>query len=408
MGTVQSPSRLKILQEKAWDEYQALPWPTRKDEEWRRTDPALFKLENSDRPFEALETACPSVGWEPPVPASIHSGVILTDFSTALKQFPDLAEQFLFQSGWPEGYPKLTRLHQACANSGIFCYVPKDIHVETPLRTWIEPPSQGKAFFSHTVIVVESGAEVTLIDERRSSKNGGDSQISNEGVEIFVKEGGILRYIHLQRWGPQIKEFFTQRAILEENAQFLNVTVALGGSLTKANIETVLRGTGSRSDLLGVLFGTNRQHFDFHTLQDHEAPHTFSDLLYKSALRDNSKAIYTGLIRIRKEAQKSDAYQANRNLLLNPGAKADSIPMLEIKADDVRCTHGVAVGPIDPDQAFYLMSRGLTQEEAQRLIVEGFFDQVFGRIPLEELREELRAEVDQRLVDQRLEGREKQ
>lgn len=400
---VQSLDRLKILQEKAWGEYQALPWPTRQEEAWRRTDPASFKLENGDRSSETLGAASAKTGWEPPSPTAINSGVILTDLSTALQQFPQLLEQFLFQSGSPEGYPKLSRLHEARANGGIFCYVPKDTRVETPLKAWIEPPDQGKAFFPHTVIVVESGAELTLMDERRPSKKSGNTQLSNERVEIFVKAGGILRYIHLQRWSPQIKEFFAQRAILEENAQFLNVTVTLGGGLTKANIETVLRGTGSRSDLLGVLFGTNRQHFDFHTLQDHEAPRTFSDLLYKSALRDNSKAIYTGLIRIRKEAQKSDAYQANRNLLLNSGAKADSIPMLEIEADDVRCTHGVAVGPIDPEQAFYLMSRGLSQEEAQRLIVEGFFDPVFGRIPLEELREELLAEVNQRL-----EGRQNQ
>ncbi len=166
---------------------------------------------------------------------------------------------------------------------------------------------------------------------------------------------------------------------------------------SKANVETIHQGPGAHSEILGILFGKDAQHFDFHTLQDHVSPHTGSDLLYKSALRDRSRSIYTGLIRIRKEAQKSDAYQANRNLLLSQGAKADSIPMLEIEANDVRCTHGVAAGPIDEEQAFYLMSRGLSPEQAESLIVEGFFHEVLRRIPLQTLDEELLQEVIRRL-----------
>lgn len=338
------------------------------------------------------------VKWEIPSPEIIQAGVILTDLDSALRQFPQMIEEYLFQTGTPEGFPKFVALHQALWKQGLFCYVPDGVRVELPLRASTQIVSGAGAVFPHTLIVVGQGAEVTLIDERYSQGNGSsDAVVSDEMVEIFLKPGANLRYVHPQQWAPSVTELFTQRVLLDRDAQFFNVMVTLGGRLTKGNVETVLSGTGCRSELLGILFGSGSQHFDFHTLQDHQAKATFSDLLYKSALKDTAKAIYTGLIRIRKEAQKSDAYQANRNLLLSQGAQADSIPILEIEADDVRCTHGVAVGPIDPEQEFYLMSRGLPSTEAQRLIVEGFFEQVFKRIPLDSLREQLMAEVTNRL-----------
>ena len=362
----------EALRQSARERFEGLPWPAKTDEEWRRTDPAKIpRVAVDPQPVSPALT----VGWEAVPPEWIRSGVILTDLKTALKQFPELIEQYLFQSGTPEGLPKFVALHEASWDNGLFCYVPEGARLEQPLKGWIEIKVGGAAVFPHLLVVLGRGAEATLIDERRSGGNGAGPSFSDEMVEIFVKEGATLRYIHLQRWDPSVTELFTQRALVERDGQFLNVTVGLGGRLTKANIETVLQGPDSRAELLGVLFGSDEQHFDYHTLQDHRAVHTMSDLLYKSALADRAEAIYTGLIRIRKEAQKSDAYQANRNLLLSQGATADSIPMLEIEADDVRCTHGVAVGPVDEEQAFYLKSRGLSEAEAERLIVEGFYEQ---------------------------------
>lgn len=388
--------QLKRFQQEAWERFERLPWPTQKDEPWRRTDPALFQsaltqAQTADSHFE--------VGYEAPSPHWIQEGVILTDIGTALRQFPQLIEPLLTEEG-PEGDPKFVQLHQALWNQGLFCYVPKGVKVDLPLRAWLKTTPTDKPIFPHTLIVIEAGAQATLIDERRGGNGGSERLISNEMVEIFVKEGASLGYVHLQQWDGSVFELFTQRVSLEQEAQFLNVIVALGGSASKASIETTLNGPGARSELLGVLFGSRKQHFDFHTLQDHRAMNTTSDLLYKSALKDQAKAIYTGLIRIRKQAQKSDAYQANRNLLLNSGAKADSIPMLEIEADDVRCTHGVAVGAVDPEQAFYLMSRGLTEEEAAQLIVEGFFNPIFQRLPTEKLKEDLGSEITQRLKEE--------
>ncbi len=398
----------------AWERYEALPWPARTDEEWRRTDPKVLPPLPAD-PRTAQGSL--RAGWETPPAENIRSGVILTDLVTAEKQFPDLIEEHLFKTGEPEGLKKFVALHQAVARQGLFCWVPDGVRVELPLRGWIEAgPStlrqaqdSGQALFPHVLIVVGQGSELTLVDERRPGPSGSEEPaLSNEIVEISVGAGSVLRYVHLQRWNSSTSELFSQRAILEKDSQFLNITVGLGGRMAKANVETVLRGPGARADLLGIFFEAGKQHFDFHTLQDHQAPNTYSNLLYKSALSDQSESIYTGLIRIAKQAQKSDAYQANRNLLLSQGAKADSIPMLEIEADDVRCTHGVAVGPVDEEQAFYLMSRGLSATESERLIVEGFFEQILKRIPVGDLREQLALEIQSRLSTHTETGKENQ
>ncbi len=375
------------IRERGWERFRSIPWPVKTDEEWRRTDPRMIPPipEGSETPAGSLE-----VGWNPIPPEMIQSGLILTDLETALTQFPELIEEYLFKSGEPEGLAKFAALHQACWKGGLFCYVPDRIKVEIPLKAWGEGVGNGAMLFPHTLVVVGEGSEVTLMEERRGSHS---PALSDEMVEIFLKRGAILRTIRLERWGPPTMELLTQRAILEQEAQFLHLIVGLGGRLVKANLETILQGPGARAELLGLFLGSERQHFDVHTLQDHQARNTFSDLLYKSALKDEAEMIYTGLIRIRKDASKSDAYQANRNLLLSQGAKADSIPMLEIETDDVRCTHGVAVGPVDEEQAFYLMSRGIPAGEAEELIVEGFLEQVLKRVPVEELREQLMSQI---------------
>lgn len=385
-------SRLKALRRKGWERFESLPWPGKTDEEWRRTDPEEIHLKELDL---QPGSAAVQVGWEPIPPEWIRSGVILTDLNTAIKQFPDLVDKYLFKTGTPEGLAKFTALHEALWGNGIFCYIPEGVRVTVPLKAWIEATQHNSVIFPHTLIVAGKGAEATLIQERRSPTDA--SMTSTEMVEILVHEGATLRTIYLQKWGPSVTEIFSQRTVVGREATLMNLNVGLGGRLTKANVETVLQETGAHAELFGILLGTGERHMDFHTLQDHNAPHTFSDLLYKSALKDRSQSIYTGLIRIRKHAEKSDAYQANRNLLLSDGATADSVPMLEIETNDVRCTHGVAVGPIDEEQAFYLMSRGVPPAEAEHLITEGFFDQVFKRLPVGELGEQMLAEVTRRL-----------
>ncbi len=386
---------LQSLRQEARKEFQALPWPLKTDEEWRRTDPEIFRTEGS-----SLQTfsAGIRVGYDAVAPELIQSGVIVTDLQTGLNRFPELVEQYLFQAGTAGGLQKFAALHRAEWSQGLFVYIPEGVRIAQPLKTWIQ--AEGAApFFPHALIVLEAGAEATLIDERRSvSGTSPTTTISNELVEIILKPQASLKYLRIQRWNSETSELFMQKTIIDKEAVFLNAAIALGGSVTKARLETTLQGVNAHADLLGVLFGSRKQHFDFHTIQDHKAERTTSDLLYKCALKDQAKSIYTGLIRIDKSAQKSDAYQANRNLLLSDGASADSVPMLEILADDVRCTHGVAVGPVDEDQMFYLMSRGLPPAEAERTIVGGFFEQVLQRVPLGAMNEQLLEELTNRLV----------
>jgi Fe-S cluster assembly protein SufD len=199
-------------------------------------------------------------------------------------------------------------------------------------------------------------------------------------TDIVVGDGGHLTYAHAQLCGPDTVTFSYQHARLARDAKLITLNFGMGGRLSKTDVEVELRGPGAESDMLGLVFADGDQQFDYHTLQGHRSPDTRSDLLYKNALDGNSHSIYTGVIVIERGAQRSNAYQANRNLLLSNGARAATEPKLEIEADDVRCTHGATVGPIDEEQLFYLSSRGLDPEVGSRLIVEGFFQEVFEKV----------------------------
>ncbi len=272
--------------------------------------------------------------------------------------------------------------------------IPRGRQVAEPLRIMRRAEAGSGPLTFQTRIVAEPESDVTIIEEA-ISESASTAPVAST-VELTVGAGARVRYYHLQNWSCGTEHTFTQQATVERDGQLLSLLVTLGSRTTKASVETRLVGPGARSDLYGIAFGDQSQRFEFQTLQDHLVPNTASDLLYKTALADHATSIYTGLIRIAKDAQKTDAYQANRNLLLSEHAKADSIPMLEILADDVRCTHGATVGPVDAEQAFYLTSRGIPFPVAERMIVEGFFDQVIGKLPLEELRERLHAHIERK------------
>jgi len=387
----------KSIRRTALEEFQALPWPTQREEEWRRSDPSRFKL--SSLPSfgaDALQVETSALPEE-----AARQGVILSTLSEAAKHHPELVEKYLFASGKPKRLVKFALLHQALAHEGLFCFVPKGASVALPLGSSMVCTGKGAPAFPHVIVALEQGASLTLIDERRPAVSGnGAAALPNEMAEIFLAPQASLTYVRLQHWPEQVREIFNQRALLEQDARLLNVTVGMGSAISKGNVETVLQGPGAHAELLGIFFGHRTQHFDYHTLQDHRVPNTTTNLFYKTALKDHSKAVYTGLIRIDKEAQKTDAFQTNRNLLLSQGAKADALPMLEILADDVHCSHAAATGPVDEDHLFYLMSRGLPRREAQRLVVEGFFNQVIDRIPVERVRQQLIQEATERLQEE--------
>ena len=273
--------------------------------------------------------------------------------------------------------------------------IPRGVQVAAPIRITRRADA---ASALQTTIVAEPESDATVIEELLGDAGAaGPSRQISSTVEITVQAAARLRYYHLQNWSRATDHTYTQQATVERGGQFLSLLAAIGGRVTKASVETRLVGPGARGDLYGVAFGDEQQQFEFQTLQDHVVAHTSSDLLYKTALRDHAVSRYHGLIRIAKDAQKSDAYQANRNLLLSEHAKADSIPMLEILADDVRCTHGATVGPVDAEQAFYLMSRGIPFPTAEQMIVEGFFDQVYAKLPAGGIREQLHEHIERKL-----------
>jgi Fe-S cluster assembly protein SufD len=232
--------------------------------------------------------------------------------------------------------------------------------------------------------VLDRGAEATFIDEHRD----GGLLFASTITEIVLGDEAKLRHVAIQNWGPEAQELFVQRARLGRNADLVTATIGLGGSVYKGWIESEMRGTGARSEILGLAFGAGDQHFDVITLQDHIGEHTVSDLLIKSALKDRSQSAYYGLTRINPSARMSDANQEDRNLLLSDKAKADADPVLEIMTSEVaRCAHGASAGPVDQEQLFYLECRGLPRPEAEKLLVQGFLGEVFRRIPVESVRD---------------------
>jgi Fe-S cluster assembly protein SufD len=216
-------------------------------------------------------------------------------------------------------------------------------------------------------------------------------------VELILKPGANLKYFHVQDYARNVWHFTSQTALLDKDTSLTWLAGTLGSGTTKAFLDCKFLGQGANANLLGFFFGDGKQHFDQHTFQNHIVGHTTSDLLYKGALKDNAYSAFRGLIRVNPEAQRTDAYQANRNILLSQHAHADSIPELEIEANDVRCTHGATVGPVDPDQIFYLMTRGIPKIEAENLIVEGFFDPLMQKIPLESICGELTLAIQSKI-----------
>ena len=292
-----------------------------------------------------------------------------------------------------------TVLHDAFLAGGAFVKVPRGVVVEQPIVVLHWSEGDGLASFPHTLVVAEEGAEVTVFDRYGSTDTGSGTtgHLADAVVELIVGDNAHVRYLSVQEHGPRTWQIALQRAHLGRDASLKSSVVALGGDYARLRSESLLSGQGAESDLTAVYFGDGGQMLDFRTLQDHDAPNTRSDLLFKGAVEDTAQSVYSGLIRIRKHAQKSNAFQTNRNLVLTEGAEAKSVPNLEIEADDVKCSHASTVGPVDEDQLYYLATRGVPPDEAERLIVLGFFDDVFDRLPVPSLVAPLRRSVVEKI-----------
>ncbi len=399
----------------AWDNFDNLPMPTTSEEAWRRTDikslnTADFVIYHGDKqidfPQPPEQLLNPLVGeLQGPqlvlTPDRItrtgnlselrDQGVIFTDLLNAEKENGELITSLRGQIvASNEG--KFAALASAFADKGVLIYVPRYVQVSQPLHSVLWAPGTGLANFSHVIVWLEEGASLTYVHEAASPTESG--QVLHAGiVEIRVGQGANLRFVELQSWGENVWNFSHERARVEQDGNLDWVLGAIGSHLTKDFSEIDLVGKGAVGKMSGFYFTDGNQHLDHDTQQNHRAPNTTSDLLFKGALKDNSRSVWQGMIYVAPGAQRTDGYQANRNLSLSPNARADSIPGLEILADDVRCTHGSTVGKIDPELVFYLQSRGLPQDVAERLVVEGFFDPVMQRIPFDGVRERLKTGI---------------
>jgi len=389
--------------------------PTTKDEPWRRTDLRGLQADSfripTDEDAENLpeppgELLQPLIGEDhggqiviTPTGASAtldetiaDQGVLFVDLIRAQEEHADILKKVIGQVvRSDEG--KFAALAAALAQQGVLVYVPEGVHVEKPLHSILWGPGTNLAHFSHLLVWVEDGASLTYVQEYASPTEA-EGQTMHAGlVEVHVGDGANLRFVELQSWGEHVWNFSHERARVGRDGNLDWVFAALGTRLTKNFSDIDLIGKGATGRMSGFYFTDGVQHLDHDTQQNHLAPHTTSDLLFKGALTGKSRSVWQGMIYVAPGAQQTDGYQANRNLVLNNNARADSIPGLEILADDVRCTHGATVGKIDPEEVFYLRSRGIPYELAERLLVEGFFDPVMQRIPFEGVRARLQETI---------------
>lgn len=393
--------------------YAATPHPTSRDEVWRYTQLERFAidgLELVDGPRDAsvvdrvsmrildsdAEAAMVIKNGEVVHRAGRvgESGVIFTDLRTAVREHEALVREHLY-TVVNATMSKAAALDAALWTNGTFLYVPRDVEVALPLGTFTTA-DRGGLSAGRTLIVVDVNAKVTFVDEYTSEPIG-ERLAHHAATEIVLKDGAKLRYVSLQNWSREVVQQNKIRARLARDARLESLTVSLGGDAARAEVEVDLEGPGSESEMLGLYFADEGQHYNQYTLQHHAADHALSDLLFKGALRDASTAVYSGVIVVDPGAQKTDAYQTNRNLLLDEESEAVSIPQLEIKANDVKCSHGSTTGPVPEDQRFYLMSRGLRPEVAEHVLVTGFLYEVMSRVTLPKV-----AEYVERVVQAKL------
>lgn len=401
----------------AFDAFERLPLPTTKLEEWRYTDPAKLKwdrvaLASPDMEVQCVEQAhaflvgklsagrvvrCGARIAEIVLPEELRAkGVVLMDLSAAAEEHGELVLKHLGHA-LPVEAGKFAALNAALWTAGVLLYVPKGVKIDAPIRLVHFIDQGGLAYMPRTLVIAGERSEFGVVEEY-ASRDLDSPAFVNGAVEVFAAPAAQVRYVAMQHWGKNVHHLSTQRTVAQRDANLDSLVVNLGGSVARVELHAALRGPGSRSDMLGLYFAQGDQHFDHSTRQDHEVPHATSDLLYKGALDDGARSVFRGLIKVFPKAQRTDAYQTNRNLILSRNAEATSLPNLEIEADDVRCSHAATVGQLDQEELFYIMSRGVPRREAERLVVFGFFGEVLGRLPMPTVVHELKEAIERKIA----------
>jgi len=414
------PDWMREARRHAWALYEEMPLPQRTEEAWRRTPIDAY-------PWDSLRVAITPTVYDTldDVPICWHAnlspedqvsgtlvhcngtqsyaalrredadhGVVFEGLQHALQTRGDLIQRYWMQGSTARpDFNKFTALHGALWQGGTLVYIPQGVRVMRPLQALVSYDGNAGSSLHHTLIIAEKGSHVTLIQDRVSQEM--QPELSTEVVEIYAEAGAWVRYISLQHWGPQRYSVSVQNAELKQGANVVWVNGAMGGRMSKDFLRSTMHESEARAIMQGFTFATGEQHIDQSTYQHHLAPKTYSDLLFRNVLCDDSHTVFYGMIRAEQNAAEMEGYQSNHNLLLDD-AWANAIPGLEIKCDDVKCSHGATLSRIDPEQLFFLRARGLPREEAERLIVQGFIHPIVERVPLAHLRDRLDQEIMER------------
>lgn len=414
------PDWFRDQQRAAWQQFESLPNPTRKDQAWRFTnvgllDLAPFKISAPLSEDDRKNILKYSRGLDRYAARMIFAndqlierdivsedlkkrGVIFQPLERAIVEHADLFRKYFMSTEATLGSAKFAALHQALVSSGTFLYLPRGVEIEQPIEIFHWLRHDNMAAFPHLLLVTDELAKVTVIEHFRSCNRTAPGFACGVN-DLIAGPGAKVTYVCAQEWASNVIALQINSTTVDHGASAMSLNLHLGSRYSRFESLSRLIGEGGRSDLLAVAVAKHQQEFDARTLQDHISPHSASDLLYKNALDDRARTIFGGLIRVEPHAHFTDAYQKVRNLLLSDDAEANSMPGLEILADNVRCTHGATSGQIEEDQLFYLRSRGISTKVAQRLLVTGFLDEVIQRLDHPAIAEHLHRLIEEKFAE---------
>ena len=416
------PDWFREQQAAAWEKFESIPRPARKDQPWRfsnvdlldlapfRVSPVLSDDDRANvlkysRGLDQFAARLIFAG-DQLIERNVVSddlkkrGVIFQPLERAMIEHADLFRKHFMSQPAVLGSAKFAALHKALVSNGTFLFVPRGVEIEQPIEIFHWLRGEGVSVFPHLLLITDELAKVTVVEHFRSC----DAHATGFacGVnDLIAGPGAKVTYVCAQNWGSNVVALQMNTTTVDHDASAMSLNLNLGSRYSRFESLSRLVGEGGRSDLLAVAVATDEQEFDARTLQDHISPHTASDLLYKNALDDRARCTFGGLIRVEPHAHFTDAYQKVRNLLLSDDSEANSMPGLEILADNVRCTHGATSGQINEDEMFYLHSRGIPTKVAQRLIVTGFLNEVVQRLDQPSIADYLRGLIDQKFASSR-------
>ena len=399
-------------QQKAWDLYESLPMPKRNDEPWRFANLKALDL-SGFQPATPVQDEAALIARSSGVAdlaaklifandAVIHrdvtglpAGVLLLPLEKAATEHEELFQKHFMSTEARLGSKKFAALHRARLRSGAFVHVPKGVVIEQPIEIWHWVEGENAAIFPHTLIVLGEGASATVIDRFVSSRD--ERSLALAVNDLTLGANSRLSYVGVQEWSDKATAFHLNTTEVQRDGLSTALQMNFGGSYIRGESDSHLMGEGSRSVMLSINPASGTREIDQRTFQDHFSPRATSDLLYHNALADSSRTIFAGLIKVEEAAHETDAYQKVRNLMLSDEAEANSMPGLEILADNVRCTHGATSGELNEDELFYMLARGIPPKQAAQLIVRGFFGTVLERLENEGLQTHLEGLLDRKL-----------